>query len=50
EINSLIVVKVFKFVTFNLKAYISRIFKSRLVNEVKRKGTPKPYEKSRFII
>ena len=42
---------VFEFVPYNKDTYYGiRIFKSRIVNEVKGKTTNAPYEKSRLII
>ncbi|KAF6807096.1 hypothetical protein CPLU01_15834 [Colletotrichum plurivorum] len=50
EIDSLIARGVFEFVTFDPAKHNGRIFKSRIVNEVKGKNTDKPYEKSRLVI
>ncbi|KAI0997704.1 hypothetical protein K3495_g10484 [Podosphaera aphanis] len=51
EIEGLINCEVFEFVKFNpLQHSGLRIFKSRLVNEVKSKTTDAPYEKSRLVI
>ncbi|KAL0944617.1 uncharacterized protein CTRU02_202504 [Colletotrichum truncatum] len=50
EINSLIARGVFKFTQFNKRRHQNvRIFRSRIVNEVKGKTT-EPYEKSRLVI
>jgi hypothetical protein len=51
EIDALIARGVFKFEVYNPKIHGGvRIFKSRIVNEVKVKTTNQPYEKSRLII
>jgi hypothetical protein len=51
EIDALIARGVFKFEVYNPKIHGGvRIFKSRIVNEVKGKTTNQPYEKSRLII
>ncbi|MDB5910367.1 MAG: polyprotein [Massilia sp.] len=51
EIESLIARGVFEFVLFDRQRYGSvRIFKSRIVNEVKGKTTSTPYEKSRLVV
>jgi hypothetical protein len=51
EINGLIGCGIFRFEQYNpIKHGRIRIFKSRIVNEIKGKGTNKPYEKSRFVI
>jgi hypothetical protein len=51
EIDALIVRGVFQFEVYNPKIHGGvRIFKSRIVNEVKGKTTNQPYEKSRLII
>ena len=51
EIESLIARGVFKFEMYNdAKHGNTRIFKSRIVNEIKGKATETPYEKSRLVI
>ncbi|KAF7578000.1 hypothetical protein PtrM4_022400 [Pyrenophora tritici-repentis] len=51
EIDALITRGVFRFEPFNLAKHGGiRIFKSRIVNEVKGKTTDKPYEKSRLVV
>jgi hypothetical protein len=51
EINGLIGLGIFRFEQYNpIKHGGIRIFKSRIMNEIKGKGTNKPYEKSRFVI
>ncbi|KAF2028537.1 hypothetical protein EK21DRAFT_90515 [Setomelanomma holmii] len=51
EIDALIACGVFKFVVYDPKIHGGvRIFKSRIVNEVKGKTTDQPYEKSRLVI
>lgn len=51
EIDSLIARGVFEFVPFNKREHgDTRIFKARIVNEVKGKTTDKPYEKSRLVV
>ena len=51
EIDALIKSGVFKFEKFNAKAHGNhRIFKSRMVQEVKGIGTDSPYEKSRLVV
>jgi hypothetical protein len=50
EIDSLIANGVFEFVRYDPEVHTGRIFNSRLVNEVKGKGTDIPYEKSRLVI
>jgi hypothetical protein len=50
EINNLVGRRVFKFELYNKKVHRgTRIFKSRLVREIKGKTT-KPYKKSRLVI
>ena len=51
EIDSLISNGVFQFVRFDRKIHgFNRIFGSRMVREIKGKGTNAPYEKSRLVI
>jgi hypothetical protein len=51
EINGLINRGVFRFEQYNpIKHDGIQIFKSRIMNEIKNKGTNKPYEKSRLMI
>jgi len=51
EIDALISRGVFEFVPFDPKQHSgTRIFRSRIVNELKGKGTSQPYEKSRLVI
>lgn len=50
EINALIGRDVFEFVKYSPNLHRSRIFKSRMVNEIKGKTTAAPYEKSRLVI
>jgi len=50
EINSLIARGVFKFIQYDPSIHHSRIFNSRLVNEIKGKTTATPYEKSRLVV
>lgn len=50
EVDSLIAGGVFEFVQFDETVHEERVFKSRLVDEVKGKGTERPYEKSRLVI
>jgi hypothetical protein len=50
EIDSLISRGVFEFVRLNEKDQGTRIFKSRIVNEIKGKTTDAPYEKSRLVV
>ena len=51
EITALIDRGVFEFIPFNSHEHCGvRVFKSRIVNEVKGKTTDKPYEKSRLVI
>lgn len=51
EIEGLISRGVFEFVKFNAKEHSGvRVFKSRLINEVKCKATSAPFEKSRLVI
>jgi hypothetical protein len=51
EINALIAREIFRFEQFDLIKHGNiRIFKSRIINEVKCKTTDKPYEKSRLVI
>lgn len=51
EIKALTARGVFKFIPYNRRAHGGiRVFKSRIVNEVKGKATPQPYEKSRLVI
>ena len=51
EIDALIARGVFKFEQFDPKVHGgTRIFRSRIVNEVKGKATNSPYEKSRLVV
>jgi len=51
EIAALIDRGVFEFIPYNENEHAGiRIFKSRIVNEIKGKTTDKPYEKSRLVI
>jgi hypothetical protein len=51
EIAALIERGVFEFIPFNEREHYGvRVFKSRIVNEVKGKTTDQPYEKSRLVI
>ena len=51
EVDSLIGRGVFKFELFEREIHgNTRIFKSRIVNEIKGKATDTPYEKSRLVI
>lgn len=51
EINGLIDRGVFRFARYNKKLHGDiRIFKSRIVHEIKNKTTPQPYEKSRLVV
>ena len=51
EIDSLVARGVFKFVRFDPAKHTStRIFNSRLVNEIKGKAISTPFEKSRLVI
>ena len=50
EIEGLIARGVFKFERYNAEFEGIRIFKSRIVNEVKGKATDTPYEKSRLVV
>lgn len=50
EIDALIGRGVFEFTRFKPDLHQGRIFKSRIVNEVKGKATDAPYEKSRLVI
>jgi hypothetical protein len=51
EINGLIGRGIFRFEQYNPTKHGGiRIFKSRIMNEIKGKGTNKPYEKSRLVI
>jgi hypothetical protein len=51
EIKGLIANRVFEFIKYNLDKHSgTRIFNSRLINEVKGKVTSTPYEKSRLVI
>ena len=51
EINGLIARGVFKFKKYDLTKFNGvRIFKSRMVNEIKGKATDAPFEKLRLII
>jgi hypothetical protein len=51
EIDALIAQGVFRFKQYNADKHSSvRIFKSRIINEVKGKTTDHPYEKSRLVI
>ena len=51
EIEALIGNGVFKFEPYDtVKHGNSKMFKARLVHEVKGKGTDKPYEKSRLVV
>lgn len=51
EIEGLIAQGVFEFIPYDHNSMAKhRLFKSRLVNEIKEKGTPMPYEISRLVI
>jgi hypothetical protein len=51
EINALITCGMFCFKNYDLYCHSGiRIFKSRIVNEVKGKTTTKPYKKSRLVV
>ncbi|VCU40782.1 Bgt-50623 [Blumeria graminis f. sp. tritici] len=50
ELESLRDQEVMKFITYDPNKHIGRIFKSRMVREIKGKATGSPYEKSRLII
>jgi hypothetical protein len=50
EIDSLIARGVFEFVRFDPNIYRGRLFRSRIVNEVKGKTTNSLYEKTRLMI
>ncbi len=50
EIEGLVARGTFAFVKYDPKKHQGRIFKSRIVNEVKGKTTDTPYEKSRCVV
>ncbi|KAI0996877.1 hypothetical protein K3495_g11306 [Podosphaera aphanis] len=51
EIEALIGNGVFRFETYNtVKHGKFKMFKAKLVHEIKGKGTEKPYEKSRLVV
>ena len=50
EVDALIANEIFRFEAFNPNVHHGRIFKSRLVREIKDKTTNHPYEKSRLVI
>ncbi len=50
EINTLVARRVFAFEQYDKQKHVGRIFKSRIVREVKEKQTSTPYKKLRLII
>ncbi len=50
EIDALVARGVFAFEQFDEQKHVGRIFKSRIVREIKGKQTNTPYEKSRLVI
>ncbi len=50
EIDALVTRRVFAFEQYDKQKHAGRIFKSRIVREVKGKQTSTPYEKSRLVI
>jgi hypothetical protein len=50
EIDALVARRVFAFEQYDEQKHVGRIFKSRIVREIKGKQTNTPYEKSRLVI
>jgi hypothetical protein len=50
EIDTLVARRVFAFEQYNEQKHVGRIFKSRIVREIKGKQTNTPYEKLRLVI
>ncbi|KDN61195.1 hypothetical protein CSUB01_12550, partial [Colletotrichum sublineola] len=50
EISALMDRDMFEIITYDPSIHSKRVFKSRIINEVKDKTTEKPYEKSRLVI